>query len=97
MSQAAETVSVALTPELITAMREAVESGDYVSSSEVMCEALRDWRRRRSLQQKEVEELQRIWKEGLASGPGSFGDMAAIKVEARRRLDSIQATKTKSC
>lgn len=81
-----EKVSVALTPEMLAVVREAVKSGEYASSSEVMREALRDWNRRRALERKEVEELRRIWEEGLASGPGRLADMAAIKAEARRRL-----------
>lgn len=89
-----EKVSIALTPEMLAVVREAVESGDYASSSEVMREALRDWKRRRALERKEVEELRRLWEEGLASGPGHHADMAAIKAEARRRLIAAQATET---
>lgn len=89
-----ETVSVALTPEMMADMREAVESGDYASSSEVMREALRDWKRRRAQEQKEVEDLRRLWKRGLDSGPGRLPDMAAIKAEARRRLVAAHATQT---
>ena len=87
-----EKVSVALTPEMLAVVREAVESGEYASSSEVMREALREWKRRRALEQKEVEELRRLWQEGLESGPGRFADMAAIKAEARRRLVETQET-----
>ncbi len=89
-----EKVSVALTPEMLAVVREAVESGEYASSSEVMREALREWKRRRALERKEVEELRRLWEEGLASGPGRHADMAAIKAEARRRLVAAQDTET---
>ncbi len=85
-----EKVSVALTPEMLAVVREAVESGEYASSSEVMREALRDWKRRRALERIEIEELRRLWQEGLESGPGRFDDMAAIKAEARRRLVEAQ-------
>ncbi|NCC21437.1 MAG: type II toxin-antitoxin system ParD family antitoxin [Alphaproteobacteria bacterium] len=87
-----EKVSVALTPEMLAVVREAVESGEYASSSEVMREALREWKRRRALERKEVEELRRLWEEGLASGPGRLGDMAAIKAEARQRFVEAQGT-----
>ena len=86
-----EKISIALTPEMLAVVREAVESGEYASSSEVMREALRDWKRRRSLEQKEIEELRRLWTEGLESGPSRFADMAEIKAEARQRLDKTQA------
>jgi len=86
-----EKVSIALTPEMLAVVREAVESGEYASSSEVMREALRDWKRRRSLEQKEIEELRHLWNEGLESGSGRFADMAEIKAEARQRLERTQA------
>ncbi|NEV63084.1 type II toxin-antitoxin system ParD family antitoxin [Thiorhodococcus minor] len=87
-----EKVSVALTPEMLAVVREAVESGEYASTSEVMREALRDWKKRRALEQSEVEELRRLWQEGLASGQGRFTDMAAVKTEARRRLVDAEET-----
>ena len=55
-----EKISIALTPELAAAVRAAVANGEYVSSSEVVREALRDWQLRRALHQKELEELQHL-------------------------------------
>ena len=89
-----EKMSIALTPEMLAVVRAAVESGEYASSSEVMREALREWKRRRALESKDVEELRRLWDEGLASGPGRHPDVAAIKAEARRRLVAAQETET---
>lgn len=85
-----EKMSIALTPEMAAAVRAAVENGEYVSSSEVVREALRDWQLRRSLHQKELEELRRLWQEGRDSGPGHHADMQAIKAEARRRLEEAE-------
>ena len=79
-------ISVALTAELTALVEEAVESGEYASSSEVIREALREWKHRRFSIDGERERLRRLWAEGLASGPGRLEDMAAIKAEARRRL-----------
>ncbi|HRD68215.1 MAG TPA: type II toxin-antitoxin system ParD family antitoxin [Candidatus Competibacter sp.] len=83
-----EKVSIALTPEMAAAVRQAVESGDYASNSEIVREALRDWKLKRALQQQEVEELRRLWQEGLHSGPSRFAGMADLKAEARRRLEA---------
>ena len=80
-----EKMSIALTPEMAAAVRAAVATGEYVSTSEVVREALRDWQLRSSLHQKEREELRRLWQEGLDSGPGTLANMQAIKAEARRR------------
>jgi antitoxin ParD1/3/4 len=37
-----EKVSIALTPEMAAVVRQAVESGEYASNSEIVREALRD-------------------------------------------------------
>ena len=87
-----EKVSIALTPEMAAAVRQAVESGDYASNSEIVREALRDWKLKRALQQQEVEELRRLWQEGLHSGPSRFAGMADLKAEARRRLEAQSQT-----
>jgi len=79
-------ISVALTPEMVDLVNQAVESGEYATSSEVIREALREWKQRRNLPHHERGRLQQLWAEGIASGPGRFENMAAIKVEARRRL-----------
>jgi len=79
-------ISVALTPELAALVNQAVESGEYATSSEVIREALREWKQRRGFLQHEREHLRQLWAEGIASGPGRFENMAAIKAEARRRL-----------
>jgi antitoxin ParD1/3/4 len=83
-----EKVSVALTPEMVAVVRQAVASGEYASSSEV----LREWHRRRASQSQEAEALRRLWEAGLSSGPGRHGDMKALKAEARRRLAVAQDT-----
>ncbi len=88
-----EKVSIALTAEMVAAVREAVEKGEYASSSEVVREALRDWKLKRSLQQKEIEELRRLWHLGLDSGPGRFADIGDIKAEARRQYERTQEPK----
>jgi antitoxin ParD1/3/4 len=81
-------ISVALTPEINELVQQAVASGEYATSSEVVREALREWKMRRVLRQHERAELQQLWAEGLKSGPGRFQDMEAIKREARRRLET---------
>ncbi len=65
-----------------------MESGEYASSSEVIREALRDWKQKRLLQLENIDELRR-WQEGIDSGAGRYVDMEAIKQEARRRNGQI--------
>lgn len=78
-------VSVALTTEFIDLLKEAVASGEYTSASEVIRDALRDWKIRRTTGEPDTEELRRLWFEGIASGPGRFTSIEQIKKEARRR------------
>lgn len=82
-----EKLSIALTPEMAAVVvRQCVESGEFASSSEVILEALRDWKLKRSLQQNGIEQLRGLWQAGLESGPGHFADMNEIKAAARQRL-----------
>ncbi len=80
-----EKMSVALTQEMAEMVRHAVETGEYASSSEVVREALRDWKHRRDFSQAGLEELRRLWTEGLHSGPGHYATIQEIIAEARRR------------
>jgi antitoxin ParD1/3/4 len=86
-----EKLSIALTAEMAEVVRQCVESGEYASSSEIIREALRDWKLKRSLQQNELAQLRGLWHAGLASGPGRLADMNAIKAEARQRFLSQDA------
>ncbi len=84
-----EKISVALTPEMAAFVRDAVESGEYASGSEVIREALQEWKQKRLLQLQNIDELHRLWQEGIDSGAGQYTDIEAIKQEARRRLGQV--------
>lgn len=71
-----EKVSIALTPELASTVREALSTGEYASVSELMREALREWKQHRVERDRAMEEIGRLWDEGLASGPAADGDEA---------------------
>lgn len=82
-----EKVSVALTQDMAAMVRQAVASGEYASSSEVVRDALRDWKERRSAVQREIEELRRMIADGHASGREPWTGADEIIAEARRRPD----------
>jgi antitoxin ParD1/3/4 len=69
-------ISISLTDEHARLVTEAVASGDYASSSEVIREALREWRGRRLLGQ--------LWDEGVATGRADDGETNADIKEAAR-------------
>ncbi|AZN96154.1 type II toxin-antitoxin system ParD family antitoxin [Mesorhizobium sp. M9A.F.Ca.ET.002.03.1.2] len=78
-----EKVSVALTPEMATMMREVVAAGEYASASEVMREALRDWKVRRTQRDQAINELGRLWDEGMASGNAVDGNQAFARIKSK--------------
>lgn len=74
-----EKISISLTPEMASLVREAVDGGDYASASEVIRDALREWKQLREQRAKAIEEVGRLWDEGRASGPGRFASLDEIK------------------
>jgi len=62
----AEKISIALPREMVPLVRDAVATGEYASSSEIIREALRDWTYKRSLRQQGVAELRQLWQEALS-------------------------------
>ena len=84
-----EKVSVALTAEMASEMRAVVESGEYASASEVVRDALREWRLRRVERIRTREELGRLWDRGIASGPSTEGEKAFTRI--RERIDARTA------
>jgi antitoxin ParD1/3/4 len=84
-----EKVSIALTPDMVAELRAAVDQGEYGSVSEVVRDALRDWRLRRKLEAIEIEELRRLVQEGIDSGPGIDAD--AVFARLRRRFGRTAA------
>lgn len=83
-----EKISIALTPDLALVVQQAVESGGYASASEVVREALRDWKAKRLLREQQIEEIRALWREGINSGAGRFGDVNGIIREAQRRFEA---------
>ena len=58
-----ETLSVTLPAEILDRMREAVAEGEYVSSNEVVFDALCEWSLKRSLELGNLMELRKAWEE----------------------------------
>ena len=79
-------VSIALPDEMVAIARQAVDGGKYASVSEVVREALRDWKDKQDRKAVALKELKRLVREGIDSGSGQFASMDEIKSEARKRL-----------
>lgn len=77
-------ISIALPQEMVKQVREAVNTGEYASSSEVVREALRDWSHKRSLRQQGMDELRRVWKQAVADNtPGAAPDKVLERLERK--------------
>jgi antitoxin ParD1/3/4 len=83
-------ISVALTGEQIAALKAAVETGEYATTSEIVREASRDWQFKHDLRQEDIRRLRQLWDEGKASGPAAPLDFNKLRHEARERLTAIR-------
>ena len=62
-----EKISIALPGEMVAAIKDAVESGDYATNSDVVRDALRDWQIKRHIENANTAELRRLVQEGIDS------------------------------
>lgn len=60
--------SITLSQELATVVDDAVAAGEYASASEVIRDALRQWKERRDNFGYTIEELRVLVQEGIDSG-----------------------------
>jgi antitoxin ParD1/3/4 len=79
-------ISISITEELDRTMKDAVERGEYGSSSEVVRDALRDWHKNREREKLEIQRIRQLVQEGIDSGPGTFKSIDEIKKAARARI-----------
>jgi len=77
---------VALTGEQLAALKAAVATGEYATTSEIVREAIRDWQSKRELRQEDVRRLRQAWEAGKASGPSQPFDIERIIANAQARM-----------
>jgi antitoxin ParD1/3/4 len=81
-----ERMTITLPSDMATLVKGAVEGGDYTSASEVVREALRDWKAKRALQLQELTALQADIDRGLADlAAGRVQDFDAARIVERGR------------
>jgi antitoxin ParD1/3/4 len=79
--------SITLSPELAAVVDDAVEAGEYASASEVVREALRQWKERRDNFGYTTAELRALIQEGIDSGPATEDGPVIM----RRLLEKYEA------
>lgn len=82
-----EKISVALPKDMLELVKGAVKTGDYATTSEVIREALREWKMRRETRDAAVSELRRLWQEGIDGGGWRAFDAVEIRRGGQRRLE----------
>ena len=91
-----EKISIALPPEMVTIVRQAVEAGEYASSSEVVRDALRDWTYRRNLRQEGIEEMRKVWQQAMNdNSPGVAADGVLDRLEGKYQALAAGAEKAR--
>lgn len=81
-----ERLTVTMPSELAAVVKTAVAAGDYASTSEVVREALRDWKIKRAIQHKEIATLKTDIDNGLADvAAGRLTEFNAERIVERGR------------
>lgn len=79
-----ERITVTLTTDMAETIKAAVNSGDYASNSEIVREALRDWRLKQLIQRRELETLRLDINKGLDEiEQGRLQDFDAGRIVAK--------------
>ena len=90
-----ERLTITMPSEMVAIVKAAVGGGDYASTSEVVREALRDWKTKRALQLQELTALKNDIDKGLADvAAGRVADFDADNIIERGR--QLLATRSPS-
>jgi antitoxin ParD1/3/4 len=81
-----ERMTITMPADMAAVVKEAVETGDYASTSEVVREALREWKMKRAVQLQEIAALKADIDKGLADvAAGRVKDFDTKKIVERGR------------
>ena len=90
-----ERMTITMPADMAAIVKAAVDDGDYASTSEVVRDALREWKTKRAIQIQEIAALKADIDKGLADvAAGRLTDFNADKIIERGR--KLLATRTPS-
>ena len=81
-----EKISVSLPQEMTAIMKDAVSTGAYASTSEIVRDALRDWQQKQVERDVVIKKYRKMVDDALASGPLSDYSIEDIVQRGRERL-----------
>jgi antitoxin ParD1/3/4 len=94
--QNAEKISITMTPDMLRAIRESVEAGDYAFTSEALRDAVRVWQRRRLEDAERLTAIRRRVRRSLDDPrPSTPLDEAFDRIE-KLHTDTVKARKDAS-
>lgn len=82
--QTAEKISITVTPEMLRAIRESVDAGDYASTSEVIRHAMRLWQRERDEHAERMAAIKARIRQSLNDARPSLSEE-----EARQAIEAM--------
>jgi antitoxin ParD1/3/4 len=86
-----EKISIALPAEMVRSLRQAVDTGEYASSSEVVRDALREWTHKRKLRRQGLRDLRALWRQALTDkSPGL--EVKEVMDRLERKYQAIAET-----
>ena len=80
---ALEKITITLPKEMLAEIKRAIRAGEFTNTSEAIREALRHWRRARTVIALNDEELRRLVAESRASGEPLEGEAALKRLRAK--------------
>ena len=80
---ALEKITISLPAEMLAEIKAAVAAGEFTNTSEVIRDALRQWRRARTVIALNDEDLRRLVAEGRGSGEPVGGEAVLRGLRAR--------------
>ncbi len=80
---ALERITISLPEEMLAEIKTAIEAGEFTNTSEAIRDALRQWRRSRTVIALNDEELRRLVDEGRQSGEPVDGKAVFERLRAK--------------
>ncbi len=80
---ALEKITISLPEEMLAEIKAAIDAGEFTNTSEAIRDAIRHWRRSRTVIALNDEELKRLVADGRASGEPVDGEAALRRLRAK--------------
>ena len=80
---ALEKITISLPKEMLAEIKRAIKAGEFTNTSEAIRDALRHWRRARTVIALNDEEVRRLVAEGRASGTPLEGEAALKRLRGK--------------